>query len=785
MYGLKEGEEYYPWLWPVPEGGVIGKRRVRRLDGYEKASGTAVYARDIYRPGMLYAKYLRSRYAHAKIKRMDTSKAEALPGVRAILRYDDPEIKWPDYRGNPVVPDTNHWHPGPVGAVVIGESEAIVDRALRLIEIEMEELPIIMDAEEALKPGAPIMRPDQDPKTNLRVRFGTDLNYGDVEAGFAQADKIIEWKATTEQDVWAGVEAMCGVAEWKGDYLDVWQHGQNSSTMMTALRTYTPHHKIHLYLPYNGAQFGGTTYLGADRCASEIAVIAASRTGLPVKFLDDESHFADGCCESARSRYYFRVGFKLDGTITAVKLKAYETWVTEASNFKIHEGTKIPNIHLSADFAAFTRPPSMCFKHGCSMVRVVAQVWEHVAGELGMDPAKIAEINDGCHGHDMAYINEHVKKPQGFDPGRDSFKEVNELGKAVMDWDNKWHLPGTKILPNGNYHGMGYISTVAWSHQTGSTTTGIRINPDGTVNIVAAQHDGGWCPQTTYCQVAADEMGVKYEDVRIRAYDDRGGFESRTGGGSSGMNGTHPSMIRAARKMKQLVLEKAVEPMPRQRRFGMELSASARLALMPNKKPEELDIKDSVVFEKANPENKITLAQIAARWGHYLFVWDYPPSHAGRGGVEDTFTMVKQAHFVEIEVDPDTGGIEIKKQVSVNDGGKVINPDSFNGQQYGSVYMGLGRSCKETVYHDPRTGIALNENLIAYPVNVMNDVESIDCRFVETGLGYAPYGTVGIGENGGAVNHCIIPSAVYNAIGKYVDDEPVTPDKILKALGRA
>ena len=197
------------------------------------------------------------------------------------------------------------------------------------------------------------------------------------------------------------------------------------------------------------------------------------------------------------------------------------------------------------------------------------------------------------------------------------------------------------------------------------------------------------------------------------------------------------------------------------------------------------DLKDSVVFEKANLENKKTLAEIARTWGRNLFVWDTPPAHTGRGGVEEEYCMVKQAHFVEIEVDPDTGGIEIKKQVSVNDGGRVINPDAFNGQQYGGAYMGLGRSSKETVYYDPRTGVALNENLIGYPVNVMNDVESIDCHYVETGSGYSSYGTCGIGESGGAVNHCIIPSAVYNAIGKYVDDEPVTPDKILKALGKA
>jgi CO/xanthine dehydrogenase Mo-binding subunit len=646
----------------------------------------------------------------------------------------------------------------------------------------MEELPIILDVEEALKPGAPIMRPDQDPKSNHRTRFVPFLKYGDVEKGFAEADKVIEWVAGDEQDVWAGVEAMVGVAECSGDYLEVWHHGQNLSNAMRALRPYTAVHNIHLYLPYNGAFFGGASYIGVSFHPCQVAIIAAKRTGCPVKVLDDESHF-NGCDEDARSRYYFKVGFKLDGHITAVQLKAYEAWVTEARCFKIHEGTTIPNIYISCDFAACTRPPDQCFKHGSSTVRVVTQVWEHVAGELGMDPSEIAEINDGFSGHDRAYINEHVRKPQGFDPSRDSFKEVNELGKAIMEWDKKWHLPGTKILPNGNYHGMGYVSTVEWAHTVGTGSAAIRVNSDGTVNILAVQCDGGWAGQTAYCQVAADEMGVNYKDLRIRPFEGRGGFVSEPGGGSQGMSGSNLATVRAARKMKQLILEKAVRPPSRRRTLG-NLSP-VRPALFPNKKSEELNLKDSVVFEKANPGNKKTLAEIARTWGNELFVWDYTMAHTGRGGVQDEYSMVRQAHFVEIEVDPDTGGIEILKQVSVNDGGKVINPDAFNGQQYGGAYMGLGRSTKETLYFDPKTGLALNDNLIGYPVNVMNDVASIDCAIVETGLGYAPYGSCGVGEDGGACNHTIMPTAVYNAIGKYVDSEPVTPDKILKALGKA
>jgi len=781
MYGIKEGEPLYPWLWPVPENGVIGKRRVRRVDGYEKASGGAVYTRDIYRPGMLYGKFLRCPHAHAKIKRLDTSKAEAFPGVRAVLRYDDPSIKWPKYEGKPLVSDTNHWYRGPVGAVVIGESEAIVDRALRLIELDMEELPVILDPEEALKPGAPIMRPDTNPKSNNKTRQAP-VKFGDVEKGFAEADKVVEWVAGDEQDVWAGVEGHVGVAEWRGDYLDVWHHGQNFAYEMSALQPYSPVNKIHLYLPYNGAFFGGSSNMRAAPHASVVAVIAARRTGCPVKVLDDDSHF-EGCDEDARSRYYFKVGFKLDGRVTAVQLKCYEAWVTDPSTFKIHKGTKIPNIYVTCDVAVHTKPPVQCFKHGVSSVRVVTQVWEHVAGELGMDPSKVAQINEGCEGHDWEYANEHIRKPQGFNTTRDSFKEVNELGKKIMDWDKKWHLPGTKILPNGKYHGMGYVSTVEWAHTVGTGGMGIRVNGDGTVDLLAVQCDGGVVGQTAYSQVVADELGASYKDLRLRPFEGRAGFLSEPGGGSQGLSGSILSAGRAARKMKQLILEKVVQPTPLRRTLGN--LQPQRPAFFPNKKPEELDMKDSVIFEKAHPENKKTLAQIAAALTYDLFAWDYTMAHTGRGGVNHEYSMVRQAHFLEIEVDPDTGGIEILKQVSVNDGGTVVNPDAFNGQQYGGVYMGLGRSTKETVYHDPKTGVVLNDNLIGYPVNVMNDVASIDCAYVETRLGYAPYGSCGVGEDGGACNHTIMPTAVYNAIGKYVDIEPVTPDKILKALGKA
>ena len=180
-------EEYKPWLWRAPENGVVGKRRVRRIDGYEKASGTAMYVRDIQRPGMLFAKLYLSPYAHARIKRMDTSKAQSLQGVRAVIRYDDPEeigvrkFSGTEFGTHELLPQTAHYYGQPVGALVVADSEAICDRALKLIEIEWEQLPFILDWDKAMDPGSPLLRPDLNDKNNLNSE--TIIKYGDVEQG--------------------------------------------------------------------------------------------------------------------------------------------------------------------------------------------------------------------------------------------------------------------------------------------------------------------------------------------------------------------------------------------------------------------------------------------------------------------------------------------------------------------------------------------------------------------------------------------------------------------------
>ncbi len=222
----------------------IGRRGVHRLDGYEKASGQAIYTRDIQLPGMLYARVLMSPYPRARIQQMDTGKAEALPGVRAIIRYDHVEVKdrmlngcyfgpeWvaPRLAGwalkpiHPVLGDETWYEGQPLGAVVAADSEDIAHRALRLIKIKWEELPFVLDQEEALKPDAPILRPGAD--NNLIERERETIRIGDIERGFSEADRIIEFRAKRNAHLWAGAELPSVIVRWRGDNLELWVHEQ-------------------------------------------------------------------------------------------------------------------------------------------------------------------------------------------------------------------------------------------------------------------------------------------------------------------------------------------------------------------------------------------------------------------------------------------------------------------------------------------------------------------------------------------------------------------------------
>ena len=778
-------EEYKPWLWKVPEKGLIGKRRVRRVDGYEKATGTAVYVRDIYRPGMLYGKLYLSPYAHARIVRMDTRKAESLPGVRAILRYDDPEeIRVKPFTGtefgtHDMLPGTAHYYGQPVGALVVADSEAICDQALRLIEIEWEQLPFILDWDEALKPGAALLRPDLNPKDNLNSE--TIIKYGEVEKGLKESSKIITFEMRDEEDNCTVVEANACVAEWKAEYLEVWYHGQSPHKVLQTLSAagYAPQDKITINTAYMGAQFGGLNWaksIGNVSGFTSYAVAAAKRTGRPVKVLWDQSHFHGG--EETNGSYKFTVGFEPNGKVNAIKAElVWASQMMHATLGKLHEGTAVPHLYSREIVPHLSRGFNPCAKDGGPACAPPNLVFNQVAAALGMDPTEIALINDGCEGIPMAEMRK-IKAEHGFNPDFDSLRECIEIGKKAIDWDRKWHPPGTKILPNGNYHGIGFIWTIAWRHQPGPSMVGVMMRPDGTANILARTCDIGVSSTTACIQIVAAELGLKYEDVTWR-HDKDVKFSVTEISGSMGSVRTFPAMIRAARNLKKIILEHAVKPSP----GGMMRKPEP--AVFPGARPEDLQIEDSMIFEIANPAKKVRVAEVVRRFcdGTNLpfFAWDFPPYVGPEIRMR---VFARQCYFTEVEVDPETGLVQVTKHVVVNDVGKAINPDAVNGQQYGGSYMGIGRSNMEAIYYDPQTGVKLNDNHVGYEIPTMNDIGPIDCHIVESGFGYGPYGIYGIGESATACTTTVTAPAIYNAIGKWVTDFPTTPDKILRALGK-
>jgi len=395
-----------------------------------------------------------------------------------------------------------------------------------------------------------------------------------------------------------------------------------------------------------------------------------------------------------------------------------------------------------------------------------------------MDPTEVALKNDGWEGHDIRWVYENIAKKHGFQTERWSLKECIEIGKKLIDWDEKWHPPGTKILPNGKYHGIGFTAMYQWSHRPVLRVQftpqfiafGIRVEPDGTVSIFGQRGEGGVAGDTSYSQVVADEIGVSFEKVVLRPFIYKG-FHAYQMGGSAGMVSNLYPLVKAARKVRSTILELAT--------------------LLPDfggKRIEDLDIKDGLIYEKNNPEKKVPLENVAAVYP--IMAWaDSSDWSVGMRDEESDYrirlpALVRQCYFVEVEVDSETGKVDIVKVICVNDVGRAINPDAVNGQQYGGAYMGLGRAFMEAIYYDPLTGVKLNDNLAEYPVLLMNDVKEINCHIVETGLGYGPYGSAGCSEAPGAVLSTIAAPAIYNAIGKWIDDWPITPEKILKALGK-
>ncbi len=779
---------------------VLGRRGIRRIDGRRKATGKAVYTQDIILPGMLYARWLNAPYPNAKIVRLDTARAEALTGVRDVLRFDDPDVAGKRVIGTYGASDDmlaghSYFEGQQMGVVVAADSVQIADEALSLVEVDWEQRSFVMDPEEALAEGAPLARPEWA-DTNLNEVPPSPpcapFRLGDVEQGFAEADRIFEFRARRAYHGGADAELLCGIAYWQEECLELWLHHQHPYEHKWIMNHHygIPMNRVVVHSSYNGGMYGGWNWIPYSQIATSVAALMSRRTGRPVKWtFDRQEDFVFGSADAMVAD--FKVGAKNNGQVTAVKMRAFY----ENTGFWIEshllENTQITNIEAENFTARVNKGPTIALR--CEQLPGtfgIGHLFNHTAAELGLDPTEVALINDGADGHDMEYLN-RFKSEHGF-PVRDSLKECLEAGKKAIGWDEKWHPPGARRLDNGKMHGLGFIWSHEWDDNRGAGVAGVFIQVDGSVNIVGFRADVGVNAETTYCQVVAEELGVRFEDVFFRHQDDVY-LTMMTPDGSSNCTTNAYVVRKAARMAKARLLDLACT--------DIDVINRIHPAAFPGRRPEDLDVKGGQIFVRADPSVRVPVADVvrdvdgsmnfglpyAAIQGTThapIFAWAY--HRQGEYGTEaGRHRLVRQAHFCEIEVDTQTGLIDVKKVVNVNDVGKAMSPEAVEGQQYGGTYMGVGRNLMEEYIWDPVTGVLLNGNLIDYKWATMLDVENIDCHIVETGMGLGPYGSVGIGEDVATIVTNLMDSAVYNALGVWVDDAPITPDKILKALGKA
>jgi 4-hydroxybenzoyl-CoA reductase alpha subunit len=749
------------------EFSIVGKE-VPRNDAEAKARGSALYTDDLKLPGMLQGRILRSPLAHARIKHIDISKAVSLAGVKAVITAEDtPKIKYGNWR---LFPETQDEYPLAVDKVrFIGDEVAAVaavdadtaEEALERIIVEYEELPGVFDVDSAIKPGAPVLH-DYCP-TNVSVN--RKIQYGDIEKGFADSDYIREDTFTVHAVSHAYLEPCSALAQVDLDgRITLWTSTQVPYIVQCLLATTLGmrENDIRIIKPFIGGGFGGKMEL---RTWEFCAAFLARKTGRPVKFtLSRQEEFLAG-----RRRHPMKlrskVGFKKDGTLMAKDLRiqldggAYNAMGPTATFLCGNFGAMLyryPNYRFYGEHVYTNKPPASAMRgFGAPQSLYASEIQMNMAAEdLGIDPIDLRIKNAQVSGDkipDVATISSC-----GF---IDSIKAVARMS----NWKER-----RKNLKPGQGIGIGCYSFISggvfnwFNTQYPFSAAEVRAYSDGTVHLLTMASDIGQGSDTVLKQILAEELGLEMKDIRITSADtamtpqaDLGSWGSRV----TLMAGN--AVIDAAKKIKAQL-------------FG---AASARYNL---NVIYEFECKNGRVQAKGRPDKGLSFGEAVAmvqkaNRGEPLFArGSYTPRD--KGLVTPAFGFGAQVALVD--VDRETGQVEVKQMWTAHDCGTVINPRNVEGQLAGSIQMGLGYSLSEQFVMD--RGKTLNTTFLDYKMPSALDMPPSEVVHVDT---YEPEGPMGAKEAGEGLASPTAPAisdAVYHATGYRCLDLPITPEKILR-----
>ncbi len=756
---------------------IVGKS-TQRLDAVAKVTGRAMYTDDFFERDMLVGKVLRSPHAHARVLRIDATKAKALPGVVAVLTPADlPKIKFAT-AGHPWSLDPGHRDVedrliltekarfvGDAIAAVVAEDLLIAEKALHLIEVEYEVLPHVLTAEDAMQEGAPLLHENRP--GNIVSSFG--VQFGDVEAEFQTADLVFEGDYETSIVQHCHIESMSAYAFVDSDGRVV----VNSSTQIphivrriVAQALGLSWGRVKVIKPYIGGGFGNKQDVVVEPLAAAMSLAAGGR---PVRYcMTREEVFID-----TRTRHGMKLHLKTaltqDGTLKGIHMKVLSNtgaYASHGHSIAMSAGGKFRPLY---DFRAIKYEPKTVYTNlpvagamrGYGTPQIFFALESHlddIARKLELDPIELRRKNLIKLGHQDP-LTKNVVRSFGI-------PECIEKGKELIHWEEKKkaHQGQTGHLVRGL--GMALFAYASGTHPVALELAGARIvmNQDGSVTLQVGATEIGQGSDTVFAQITAETLGlpvamvhvVTTQDTDITPFDS-GAYASR----QTFVTGI--AVRKAALEVRQKVLDVAA------RRTGLA--------------PAEMDIRDRMIVETSLGRTVCSLEDVAMD-SFYDRLLAAPITSDTSANVRIN-AMSYGATFVEVEVDIQTGRVEVTELWNIHDSGTIINPKLAEGQVHGGVSMSLGAALLEQMLFDPVTGKPLNPNLLDYKLPTVLDTPKINAAFVETFDAAGTFGSKSLGECPTISPAPAVRNAVLDATGVAFQKIPLYPQVVFEKFREA
>ena len=740
---------------------VVGKRPVRP-DGVDKVTGRAQYGADIDLIGLIHGKVLRSPHAHARIKSIDTSRAEAHPGVKAVVTAKDlpftsltREQLGSGYLGlkfasdHVLASDKVLFKGHPVAAVAAASSH-VAEEAVNLISVEYEELAPVLDLREAMEEGSPLLHEDlhtsfMGETSQQPSNIAAHLRYekGDVEQGFLDADVVVEREFTTMPVHQGYIEPHTGTAFWNADgQLNVWTSTQGAFAVRAVVADVLRHpiSKVKVTPMEIGGGFGGKIPAYLD----PIAALLSKKSGAPIKVVMSRTEVFEASGPAPASWMKIKIGATKGGKLTACQAEmAFEAGAYPGS--PVMQGITcafgcydVPNGRVDGYDVVVTKPKSAAYRAPGSPQATfgVESVISEIAQQLAIDPIEFRLLNAAREG---------TRRIEGPAARRIGLVECLE---AARNHDH-YQTP----VGDGN-RGRG-VACGYWMNRSFQSSCSMTVNFDGTISLIMGSVDIGGT-RASIAQQTAETLGISYEDVKPTVVDtDSIGYTFLTGGSRTAF-ATGWAAIEAAEEVKQQMI--------------------ARAAIIWDTSVDDVEYVEAVIQHKSDPELRMTFKelarQLASTGGTITGVSNVEPSGEGNGYA---------VHLVDLEVDPATGKVDVLRYTALQDAGKAVHPSYVEGQMQGGAAQGIGWALNEEYFFNQR-GQMMNPSFLDYRMPTSLDLPMIDTVIVEVANPGHPYGVRGVGEVPIVPPMAAIANGIYQATGLRMNSLPMAPGKILEAL---